>query len=111
MDITLRKFAGSIKRPKLIGPRREKTCLRRLANNTGADQPAHARSLISAFVIRLLESIISKLAKNEISILLASLCSRGDWFEFHFVENPEDRFSHVAAHLVSNLDKPNEKSQ
>ena len=31
------------------GPRREKTCL---ANNTGAVQPAHLRSLISAFVIR-----------------------------------------------------------
>ena len=34
------------------GPRREKTCLRGFANNTGADQPAHPRSLISAFVIR-----------------------------------------------------------
>ena len=34
------------------GPRREKTCLRGFANNTGADQPAHTRSLISAFVIR-----------------------------------------------------------
>ena len=40
------------------GPRREKTCLRGFANNTGADQPAHPRSLISAFVIRCLESII-----------------------------------------------------
>ena len=37
-------------------------------NNTGADQPAHPRSLISAFVIRFLESIISKLATSEISI-------------------------------------------
>ena len=36
-------------------------------NNKGADQPAHPRSLISAFVIRLLESIISRLATNEIS--------------------------------------------
>ena len=32
------------------GPRLEKTCLRGFANNTGADQPAHLRSLISAFV-------------------------------------------------------------
>ena len=38
----------------LFGPRREKTCLRGFANNTGADQPAHPRSLISAFVIRVL---------------------------------------------------------
>ena len=49
----------------LIGPRREKTCLGRFANNTGADQPAHTRSLISIFAIRFLESTISKLATNE----------------------------------------------
>ena len=36
-------------------------------NNTGADQPAHPRSLISAFVICVLESTISKLAASEIS--------------------------------------------
>ena len=38
------------------------------ANNKGADQAAHPRSLISAFVIRLLESIISKLATSKFSI-------------------------------------------
>ena len=47
---------------------RKKTCLRRFANNKGADQPAHPRSLISAFVIPLLESIISRLATSEISV-------------------------------------------
>ena len=58
------------------GPRREKTCLWWFANNTGADQPAHSRSLISAFVIHLLESILSKLATSEISNkFLDSLCS------------------------------------
>ena len=31
------------------------------ANNKDADQQAHPRSLFSAFVIRLLESLISKL--------------------------------------------------
>ena len=51
----------------IIGPRREKTCLRGFAKNTGADQPAHLHSLISAFVIRVLESAISKLATSEIS--------------------------------------------
>ena len=50
------------------GPRREKTCVRGFANNIGADQPAHPRSLISAFVIPLLESIICKLAAGEISM-------------------------------------------
>ena len=52
----------------LYGPRREETCLRGFANNTGADQPAHPRRLISAFVIRLSRSIISRLATSEISI-------------------------------------------
>ena len=52
------------------GPRREKICLLGFANNTGADQPAHPRRLISAFVIRFLERIISKLATSELSIFL-----------------------------------------
>ena len=38
------------------------------ANNKGADQPTHLRRLISAFVIHLLESMISKLASSKISI-------------------------------------------
>ena len=37
-----------------------KTCLWWFGNNKGADQPAHPRSLISTFVIGLLESIISR---------------------------------------------------
>ena len=49
------------------GPQREKTCLLGFGNNTGPDQPAHPHSLISAFVIRFLESIISRLATSEIS--------------------------------------------
>ena len=42
----------------LYGLRHKKTCLRGFANNTGADQPAHPRSLISTFVILFLEGII-----------------------------------------------------
>ena len=42
----------------------KKICLRWFANNTSADQSVHPRSLISAFVIRLLESIISKIATS-----------------------------------------------
>ena len=55
-------------KPTINGPRRKKTCLRGFAKNTGADQPAHPRSLISAFVIRFVESIKCKLATGEISI-------------------------------------------
>ena len=48
------------------------------ANNKGADQPAHPRSLISAFVVRCLDSIIHTLAKSK---TLASLCSWAGRFE------------------------------
>ena len=46
------------------GPRREKTCLWGFENKKGADQPAHPRRLISAFVFCNLEIIISKYATN-----------------------------------------------
>ena len=39
-----------------------------VANIKGTDQPAHLRSQISAFAVRLLESIIPRLATSEISI-------------------------------------------
>ena len=55
-------------RQKLGEPRREKTCVRKFTNNKGADRPAHPRSLISAFVIRFLESAICKLAAGKFSI-------------------------------------------
>ena len=39
-------------------PGHEKMYLKSYANNKGADQPARSRSLISAFVVRGLDSII-----------------------------------------------------
>ena len=46
------------------------------ANNKGADQPAHPRSLISAFVVRFLDSIIPLVSLSEISRL--SLASEAE---------------------------------
>ena len=43
------------------------------ANNEDADQPAHARSPISAFHFRCLDSTVSILAKSTTPV--ASLCS------------------------------------
>ena len=37
-------------------------CLMPYANNIGADQPAHPRSLISTFVVRCLDSMMCILA-------------------------------------------------
>ena len=48
-----------------IEPVHGKMCLMSYANNKGADQPAHPRSLISAFVVRCLDSIISLDSKPE----------------------------------------------
>ena len=47
--------------------RREKHILVH-ANNKGADQPAHLRSMISGLVLRSLEMIIDKFATCNISI-------------------------------------------
>ena len=54
---------------KYSEPGHEKMCLMSYANNKGADQPAHPRSLISAFVVRCLDSIISLDSIAEISRL------------------------------------------
>ena len=54
---------------KLFGPRHTKMCLMTFANNKGADQPAHPRSLISTFVVRCLDSIMPLVSVSEISRL------------------------------------------
>ena len=71
------------------------------ANNKGANQPAHPRDLISAFVVRCLDSLILLLAIAEISRLLTSLCSWAGRFESYLVANPETGF------LVTRLNSSN----
>ena len=51
----------------LYGPGHVKTCFMPYANNKGAEQPAHPRSLVSAFVVHSLDSIISLVSRSEIS--------------------------------------------
>ena len=67
------------------------------ANNKGTDQG----SLISTFVDRCLESIISLVYISEISSLLASFCGCAGRFVSYLVANPEDKFSHDEAHIVT----------
>ena len=58
------------KRPyfqNIFEPGHEKMCLISYANDKDADQLAHPRSLISAFVVRCLDSIISQNFIAEIS--------------------------------------------
>ena len=64
-----RKASDITKVLNLHEPGHEKMCLMSCANNKGADQPAHPRSLISAFVVRCLDNIISLDSIAEISRL------------------------------------------
>ena len=57
--IVILRQRATRKSKKEIEPRHENTCCMPNANNKGADQPAHPRSLISAFVVRSLDIIIS----------------------------------------------------
>ena len=70
------------------------------ANNLGADQPAHPRSLISAFVVRCLDSLMSLVSVTKISsLMLASVAEQASMSQT-WSETLEDTFSHDEAHLV-----------
>ena len=74
-------------------------CLVPYANNKGADQPAHPRSLISAFIFRCLDSIISLVSVSKSSsLMLASVADQAS-LSLTWSENPEDSFSQYEAHL------------
>ena len=73
-------------------PSRDKTGLRGFANNTGADQPVHPRSLISAFVIRFFGKYYIYACYRWNFNFLASLCSWEDRFETRFDETPKTGF-------------------
>ena len=64
------------------------------ANNKGADQPAHPRSLISTFFVRCLDSIIHILAKSK--ILRFTVVSVAEQTGLSL---PEDRFSRDETHF------------
>ena len=72
-------------------------------NNKGTEQPQHPRSLIRGFVVCFLDSMIllSFYIKNFKA--LASLCCLADPLESKLVANPEDRFSHDEAHILTQL--------
>ena len=56
-----------IKLKRICGPGHANMCLMPYANNKDADQPAHPPSLISAFVVRCLDSMICILAISKVS--------------------------------------------
>ena len=70
------------------------------ANNKGADQTAHPRSLISAFVVRCLDSVMSLVCVTKISSLLLASVAEQASLSLTWSETPEDTFSHDEAHSL-----------
>ena len=80
-------------------PGQEKMCLMSYANNKGADQPAHPHSLISAFVVRCLDSVMSLVSATKISsFMLASVAVQAS-LSLSWSEIPENTFCHDEAQM------------
>ena len=96
-SVTLKRQNRNLRWAWTIWATSRETLFMLYANNKGADQPAHPRSLISVIVIRSLDSIILLLSnfKN-----LSSLCSWAGRFESYQVANPEDRFYRYMAQFA-----------
>ena len=77
----------------------EKTCLMSYANNKGADQPAHPRCLINAFVVRCLDSVMSLVSVTKISSLMLASVAEQASLSLTWSETPEDTFSHDEAQM------------
>ena len=70
------------------------------ANNKGAGQPAHPRSLISAFIVRCLDSVMSLVSVTKISSLMLVSVAEQAGLSLTWSETPEDTFSHGEAYLL-----------
>ena len=60
--------------------------------NKGADQPAHPRSLISAFIVRCLDSIIPLVSISEFSSLYLVSVAEQVGFSLTWSETPKTGF-------------------
>ena len=89
----------NVYRSKLFEPGHEKMCLMPYANNEGADHSAHPRSLISAFVVRCLDSVMSLVSVTKISSLLLASVAEQASLSLTWSETPEDTISHDEAHF------------
>ena len=69
------------------------------ANNKGADQPAHPRSLISVFVVPCLDIIMSLVSVTKMSSLMLAFVAAQANLSLTWSETPKDTFSHNKAHI------------
>ena len=88
---------------KLYEPGHEQTCLMSYANNKGTDQPVHPCSLIRAFVVRCLDSVMSLVSVTKISSLMLASVAEQASLSLTWLETPEDTFSHGVAQLYFHI--------
>ena len=70
-----------------------------LCKNKGADQLLSIRKADQRLCFHYMDSTILLLSKSENFKLLVFFCDYTVRFMLDLVENPEDQFSHVAAHI------------
>ena len=76
-----------------------KRVLCHMRTTKGADQPAHLRSLISMFVVRCLDSVMSLVSVTKISSLMLASVAEQASLSLTWSETREDTFSHDEAQL------------
>ena len=69
------------------------------ANNKGADQPAHPRSLISAFVVRCLDNMIPLVSISEILSLYLTFVAAQAGLYLTWSQTSKTGFSRDVAHI------------
>ena len=79
-------------------------CLMPYANNKGADQPAHPRSLISTFVVHCLDRIIPILAKSKIPRLQLASVAEQAGLSLIWSQTPKTGF--LVTRLISKISRP-----
>ena len=71
-----------------------------IGENKAADQLRGNREADQRLCFRYMDSTFPPLLIPKIFKILGFFCDRTGWFVSDLVGNPEDRFSHVAAHIV-----------
>ena len=70
------------------------------ANNKGADQPAHPRSLINAIVVHCIDSKIPQVSISEMSSFYLASVAEQAGFSHTRLQTPENRFSRDVAQII-----------
>ena len=84
------------------------------AKNKGANRPVHPRSLINAFVVRSVDSILSLVSRSEISRFYLISIAEQAGLNITWSQTPEDTFSldgpnfhGEMGYIVNKLKSPN----